>query len=413
MSSFIQGGKCLNSEHIRGLNVYKKRAERIRKYLAEMDLSALVVFDSLNTVYVSGFQLDVEPWERPVATVIPLEAEPFMILNELSINHYRYGLENNEHWIKDVIYYDEHPRLTKRHYYTQDFPRLLCETLEERGIFKGCIGVDNSDSTLEKWVGYYLHDLKVVDASKLLREMRLVKDEYELDLMRKAAELTDYGLEKMKEAIKVGKSNLEVGHEVAYEIAKEAAKKYPVDVSIEISAGFTGTGPEGAMPHGWRMPNGRKIEKGDTLLAVVGVRLNKYWVEDERTFIVGKPSEKQKRFFDVVTEGQRKAIEMCVAGNKVSDIDAAALKVIEDAGFGDYVFHRTGHGMGLGGHEYWHDMAFNNKIMQPGMVTSVEPMLCVYGLGGFRHSDTIVIGKYEPEVLTKYTKELENLIISA
>ena len=399
---------------LNSLNVYKNRAERIKNYLAKKDLKALVVLDSLNTIYVSGFQLDVEPWERPVATVIPLDGEPFMILNELSMNHYQYGLEKNAHWIKDVRYYDEHPRITKRRYYVRDFPLLLCETLEEKGIFEGRIGFDATNLGLEKQMNFYLPDLKVVDESKLLREMRLVKDEYELDLMRKAAELADYGMEKMKEAIKVGKSNLEVGYEVAYEISKEAAKRYPTDVSIQIAAGFTGTGPEeGAMPHGWRMPNGRRIQVGDTLLAGIGVRLNCYWVEDERTFIVGKPTEKQRKFFEVATEAQRKAIEMCVAGNRVSDVDAAALKVIEDAGFGDYVFHRTGHGIGLGGHEYWHDMAFNHRIMKPCMVTSVEPMLCVYGVGGFRHSDTVVIGEKEPEVLTKYPKELEDLIISA
>ena len=399
---------------IKNLGVYKKRTERIRQYLAERDIKALIVFDSLNTIYISGFQLDVDPVERPTATVIPLEAEPFIILNELSINHYRYGLEKNAHWIKDVIYYDEHPRLTKRRYYTRDFPRLLCESLEERGIFKGTIGVDSSFHKFKKWVSCYLPDVTVVvDTSKLLREMRVVKDEYELGLMRKAAELADYGLEKMKEAIEVGKSNLEIGHEAAYEIAKEAARRYPADVSIEISAGFTGTGPEGAMPHGWRMPNGRKIQKGDTLLAVVGVRLNCYWVEDERTFIVGEPNEKHKRFFEVVTKAQETAIKMCVSGNRVSDIDAAALKVIEDAGLGDYVFHRTGHGIGLGAHEYWYDMAFNHRIMKAGMTTSVEPMLCVYGFGGFRHSDTVVIGEKEPEVLTKYSKELEDLIIPA
>lgn len=390
----------------------KKRAERIRKYLAERDLKALVVLDALNTIYVSGFHLDVEPWERPVATVIPIDAEPCIILNELSTNHYRYGLEKNELWIKDVRYYDEHPRLTNRRYYTRDFPLLLSETLEEKGIFKGRICVDSAPSTLEGWIRPHLPDVQVVDASLLLREMRVVKDEYELDLIRKAGELSDYGQGKLQEKIKPGKPEVVIGHEAACEIAQEAAEKYP-DYSIEVRVTFTGTGPFSAMPHGWHRPSGRKIQKGDSLNSVVSVRLNKYYVENERTYFVGRPTKEQKRYFDVVTEAQKKGVEMCVAGNKVSDIDAAALKVIETAGLGDFVFHRTGHGIGLAGHEYWHDMSFNHRIMKPGMVTSVEPMLCVYGLGGFRHSDTVIIGKDKPEVVTKYTKELEDLIIPA
>ena len=393
-------------------NVYKRRINGIREFLAKRDLNALVIFDSLNTIYVSGFFLDVEPWERPVATVIPLDGEPFMILNELSINHYRYGLEKGFHWIKDVVFYDEHPRLTGRRYHTSDFPYILCNMLMDRGIFKGDIGFDTHNFVVKRVFKHNLPRVKVYDAGWILREMRLVKDEYELDLMRKAAELADYGLEVMKNTIEIGLSNVEVGHKVAYEIAKEAAKRYPSDVSIEVSAGFTGTGPEGAMPHGWRMPNGRRIQEGDTLLAVVGVRLNCYWAEDERTFVVGKPTDKHIKFFDVVTRAQIKGVEACVAGNKVSDIDAAALKVIEDAGFGDYVFHRTGHGIGLGGHEYWHDMAFNHRIMKPNMVTTVEPMLCIYGFGGFRHSDTVVIGSDKPIVLTKFPKDLDYLTVS-
>ena len=394
------------------LSFCKKRGERIRKYLAERELDALAVLESLNTKYVTGFQLDVAPWERPVTTLIPVDGEPVILLNELSVNHYKYGMEKDFFWIKDVRYYDEHPRMVKRRYYTREFPLLLSETLEEKGIWKGRIGVDTSLPQFEGWVKPHLPDLDVVNAGKILREMRLVKDEYELDLMRKSGEISDFAQIKMSEAIKLGKSHVEIGAEVAYAIAKEASKKYPKDVSIKPMAGFTGTGIEGAMPHGWCSPSGRVMEKGDTLLNGTGCRLNGYSVENERTWVMGKPTEKQKRFFEVMKEAQQAGVDMCVAGNKVSDIDAAALKVCEDAGFGDYVFHRTGHGMGLGGHEYWDDMPFNHLVMKPGMITSVEPALFVYGLGGFRHSDTVVIGKDKPEVLTTYSKELEDLIIS-
>jgi len=396
---------------LNGLNYYRNRAERIRKYLGTRDLKALAVLDSLNMIYVSGFHLDVAPWERPVATVIPLDAEPFMILCELSINHYKYGVEKNAHWIRDVRYYDEHPRQTKRRYYAREIDILLSETLEEKGITKGKIAVDSGRATFEKWVKPHLPDLQVVDESKLLREMRLVKDEYELDLIRKAGELSDWGQEKMKQAIRPGKPTVAIGHEVAHALALETARRYPEGYAIDVGAGFTGTGPEGAMPHGWLRPSARKIKKGDSLVDGIGVRLNKYGVENERTFFVGIPTDKQKKYFEVATEAQLKSLDMCVAGNRVSDIDAAAQKVIEDAGFGDYIFHRTGHGIGLGGHEYWDDTGFNHRIMKPGMVTSVEPAIYVYGLGGFRHSDTVIIGKDKPEVTTKYTKRLKDLIV--
>lgn len=143
------------------------------------------------------------------------------------------------------------------------------------------------------------------------------------------------------------------------------------------------------------------------------MRLNRYGVENERNYIVGKPTEKQRKIFEVMKEAQMKATEMCVEGNRLSDIDSAAQAVIESAGYGDYIFHRTGHGIGLGGHEYPDDMAYNHRPLKAGMVLSSEPGIYIYGYGGFRHSDTVIVGKNKPEVATKFTKELEGLTIPA
>ncbi|KPV65248.1 MAG: Xaa-Pro dipeptidase [Candidatus Bathyarchaeota archaeon BA1] len=386
------------------------RAKNIREYLAENELKALVVSDVLNTIYVSGFFVDVSPWERPIATVIPLEAEPFMVLCELSINHVKFALEQGRGWIKDIRFYMEHPRHANRLYTRNEWAKLLSETLEERRITRGRIGVDTTPESLEHKLKPHLPELKVVDASKLLREMRLIKSEEELDIIRKGGELTNWAQVKLKEAVEVGKSWIELGAEVTYLMAKEAAKRYP-NYDITVGAGGTGLGPFSAMPHGPGGYDGRKIQKGDVINNGTFASLQRYAVENERTLIVGKPTEEQKKLFEVATEAQERAVEMCVAGNRLSDIDAAAQGVIEKAGYGDCIMHRTGHGMGLGGHEYWDDMPFNHRILKPGMVTSVEPGIYLYGFGGFRHSDTVIIGKDKPEVVTKYTKQLEDLIV--
>lgn len=387
-----------------------KRAEKIREYLAKEELEALAVTNNLNLIYVTGFFLDVATWERPVIAVIPVNKEPFMIHCELSTNHVRFALEHGRGWIKDVRYYSEHPRQTNRLYTVKEWSTLVSETLREKGITKGKIGVDSSPGSLEGKLKPHLPNLSFVDASRLLREMRLMKCEEELDLLRKSGELSDWGQVRYKEAIKVGKRWIELNAEVSYLLAKESAERYP-DYSIRASAGGTGMSIFSAMPHGPGGFSGRKIQKGDVIINGTGARLNYYGVENERTFIVGGPTEKQRRAFEVMTEAQVKAVEMCVEGNKLSDIDAVAQKVIEDAGYGDYIMHRTGHGMGLAGHEYWDDMAFSHRTLEAGMVTSVEPGIYIYGLGGFRHSDTVVVGKKKPEVLTKYTKELEYLTV--
>lgn len=388
---------------------FEKRVERIKQYLVERDLRALVVLDDLNTIYVSGFHIDVATWERPVATVIPLDVEPFMILNELSTNDIRYAQEQKTVWIKDLHFYIEHPRPVNRIHTMREWDRLLCELLEDRKILRGRIGVDTKGSWLKSQLRNHLPELEVVDCGQLLREMRSVKDEYELDLIRKACELGDLGLGHFTETIAVGKTALEIAAETTLKLTSDAVERYS-EYALEVRCSFTGTGPFGAMPHGMRF-NTRKVQKGESLLAVVIVKLNAYVGEDERTFFTGPPDEKQRKFFEVMKKAQAAGVEQCVAGNKLSDIDSAASKVIEDAGYGQYIFHRTGHGIGLGGHEYPHDMAFSYRALEPGMVFSVEPAIFVYGFAGFRHSDTVIIGKEKPEVATKFSKELEDLIV--
>ena len=395
-------------------SILEERGKKIREYCAENEIDALAVMDNLNYTYVTGFFIDVAPWERPVVAVIPVDGEPFMIHCELSTNHIKYALEQGRGWIKDVRLYTEHPRQVNRLYTVREWSTLASEVFREKGLIKGRIGVDVGPMALERRLKPHLPELKFVDEGRLLREMRLIKGKEELDLIRKAGDLSDWGQVRYKDAIEVGKPWQVLNAEVTLLMVQEAAKRYPVysySRSSGIYASGTGMSVFSAMPHGPGGYDGRKIQKGDVIVNGTGARLNGYGVENERTFIVGEPTEKQRKAFEVMTEAQIKGVEMCVEGNKVSDIDAVCQEVIEKAGYGDYIMHRTGHGIGLGGHEYWDDTAFNHRIMKAGMVTSVEPGIYIYGFGGFRHSDTVIIGKTKPEVTTKYTKQLKDLIV--
>jgi Xaa-Pro aminopeptidase len=388
----------------------EERGNRIRKYLDENDLRALVVLNDLNVTYVSGFFVDVSTWERPIAAVIPCDEEPFMILCELSMNHVKYALEHGRGWIKDIRFYAEHPRQVNRMFSVREWSLLFSEALYERGITRGKIGVDSDPTMLERRLKTYIPELTYSDVSRLLREMRLIKCEEELNLIRKAGDLTDWGQVKFREAIEVGKSWLELGAEVTYLMAQEAVRRYP-NYSIRVNAGGTGLGEFSAMPHGPGGYDGKKIQTGDIIINGTFAMLQHYCAENERTLIVGEIKEKQKKLFEIMLEAQTKAIDMCIEGNRVSDIDAAAQEVIEKAGYGNHIMHRTGHGIGLAGHEYWDDMAFNHRILEEGMVTSVEPGIYIYGFGGFRHSDTVIIRKDKPEVVTKFPKDLKDLLV--
>jgi Xaa-Pro aminopeptidase len=154
------------------------------------------------------------------------------------------------------------------------------------------------------------------------------------------------------------------------------------------------------------------FEKGHGVVNIIVARLSGLVVESERTLFVGKPNDRQVSAFAAATEACEAAAEQMVAGTPVSHADAAAQAVYDKAGFGEYINHRTGHGVGIIGHEYPEDMPFLHRPFMENEVYSSEPGIYIYGLGGFRHDDTVVVGKKKPEVLTKRSKKLEDQIVA-
>lgn len=199
----------------------------------------------------------------------------------------------------------------------------------------------------------------------------------------------------------------ELDLEVARRMAVEGAARFRGD-RVEVRV-FSLSGPASASPHGTGADAGMRFEKGDGVVNIIIVRLNGLVVENERTLFMGAPrSEVQRKAYAAATEANLAAIEKFVAGTPVAEVDAAAQRVIEQHGFADHIMHRTGHGMGIAGHEFPEDMAFNYRPLEEREVYSCEPGVYIYGVGGFRQDDTIVVGKTRPEVLTTRSKRIED-----
>jgi Xaa-Pro aminopeptidase len=164
------------------------------------------------------------------------------------------------------------------------------------------------------------------------------------------------------------------------------------------------SGTRSAFPHGGC--TNRKIRKGEFVVIDLGAKYNNYCADLTRTFIIEKPSPKQKRIYEVVLEAQRKALETIRAEVKASDVDAAARKVIEDAGFGKYFVHGLGHGVGLDVHEAPSLNPEGKETLKVGNVVTDEPGIYIAGYGGVRIEDTILVHKDKAERLTKADYEL-------
>jgi len=384
------------------------RCHLMRELMEASALNALAFASGDFFQWVTNFHVDVQTWERPIAVVVPREGEAFALMNELSTNHLRGTLERGTMWVGAVTIYSEHPRLGQRVPLRSQWAEALADLLRQHGLDASRIGVESASGPLGRTAAL-LSDLKLVPCLPELRALRFVKCGEELDVHRAAGSLSDWGQARYRENIRPGRRLQELDFTLAAMIAEEAARRFPGE-NVDIRC-MTLSGPASASPHGDGMPTGAAIEQGHGIVNICNVRLNGMMTENERTFFVGKPTNEQATFYETARAANEAGAAAAVAGSPVSGIDAAAQAVIEQAGFGDLILHRTGHGMGVQGHEYPDDMPFCHRPLLAGEVFSVEPGLYVYGLGGFRLDDTVVIGQM-PEVITRAPRDIRSNTIA-
>lgn len=388
-----------------GTEVRDWRFGLMRELMDREGLDALAFTTADFFQFATNFSTDVQTWERPIVCVVPRDGAPFAVLNELSTNHWRYAAEDQRLWVSDAAFYAEHPRLGGRLPLASQWPDMVAEKLKSAGLARARIGADAGGGPLAR-AAALLPQARLEPAVAAMRALRWVKHPEEIALMREIAALSDWVQDRYREAIRPGRLVQEMDMAMAVQMAEEGARRFPGE-HLEIMRCWTLSGPASAAPHGDGRQAGARIEAGHGLVNIVIPRVNGLVVENERTWFCGKPTPQQARLFEAATAANEAASAAAVAGAPVCAIDAAAQAVIERAGFGEHVLHRTGHGMGTLGHEFPEDMAFNTRPLLEREVYSAEPGLYVFGLGGFRHDDTVVVGA-TPEVLTRAPKDLRS-----
>jgi len=222
-------------------------------------------------------------------------------------------------------------------------------------------------------------------------ELRKVKDENEIELMRKAAELTSEGMRVAYETVASGIREYEVAAEIEYAMRKQGSYGTAFETIVA-------SGPSSAFPHGGCSE--RKIRKGDLVVVDVGATYKYYHSDMTRTLVAGKPSEKQKKLYQIVKTAQEKALEAVKPNVKAKDVDAVARKIIADAGYGKFFVHSLGHGVGLEVHEPPTLSPESKDTLTAGNVVTGEPGIYLIGYGGVRIEDTVLVQKNGAEKLT-------------
>jgi len=273
--------------------------------------------------------------------------------------------------------------------------RLAIQHMAE--LLEGTFGFESAHLTYAAYEVLRDGGLELVPRSGLVERLRVVKDEGELEKIRRAAEITNRAYEQFAEEKFVGRSEKELAWRMTSLLHELGAE----DVSFEtIVAG----GANGAQPHA--DPTDRPIEPNTTVVVDAGGVLDGYCSDCTRTFATGELPDELARAYQTCLEAQLKGLEAARAGVEARDTDAAARSFIDDAGLGEKFGHGLGHGVGIDVHEAPSVAATSEDTLVANNVCTIEPGIYLEGVGGIRIEDLVVITDGEPEVLSSFPKEL-------
>ncbi len=241
-----------------------------------------------------------------------------------------------------------------------------------------------------------VESLKLIPLNSRLEPLRHAKTKAELDMIKKAAKITDAAMAAVNDLAKPGMTERALAWELEKHMRENGADGLAFDIIVA-------AGPNGAMAH--HHPSDTKLKEGDTIIVDMGAMLNGYHSDLTRTFFLGNtPDETFKIVYDLVHTAQKNALNNMKAGMTGQEIDALAREVIEDAGHGDKFGHSLGHGVGLNIHEGPSLSSMYDKDINAGSVVSVEPGVYLPGWGGVRIEDLVVVTPDGPEFLSNCPK---------
>ncbi|MEL7563423.1 MAG: Xaa-Pro peptidase family protein [Dehalobacterium sp.] len=364
-------------------SIYVQRRNELLKNLAKRGIEKVIVGKPLNIYYFTGIMIN--PYERFVALLLDVKNNSCLMI-----------LPNLE---KEIASIKGIPEILHRD--DEDPVLKLQEVLAECKILG--LETDYFSMKLGEKFRLGLPEMELIDISRVIENCRLYKGQEEIEAIRQAAEYGDQSLAEVKDLIKVGCSE----KEIQFALLQAMSKKTGVNTDMFVVQVLGGA--RTANPHGY---SGDYIfQNGDAVAIDYGVYYGRYWSDYCRTFFIGEPDPKLKEIYHIVLEAQTTAINLIHPGIPIREIDLAARKIIEKAGYGEFFIHRLGHGIGLDIHEYPKIHQQNGDLIEEGMVFTIEPGIYIPQLGGVRIEDDVVVTMTGAKVLNKYPKDYESMIL--
>lgn len=353
---------------------YQKRIESARHLMTEAGVDLLLLSIGADLPYLTGYE--AMPLERLTMLVLGNRGDPVMVVPELEAPRVASGPFDVRPWkeIEDPLGIVAHLAADARNAMLGDQTwSVFLLGLQERmpaTVFRS--------------------------ATPLTRRLRIRKDPEEIARLRRAGAGVDRVVERLKTTHFNGRTERDLARQVTTMITEEDHD--------QALFWIVASGPNSASPH--HEPGNRIIEKGDLVVVDFGGKHGGYCSDSTRTFSVGEPSAQQREVHEVVGRAQQAATGAVRPGARADEIDRVARQVIVDAGYGEHFIHRTGHGIGLDGHEHPYLVEGNGETLEPGMCFSVEPGIYLAGRFGVRLEDIVTVTDVGVEVLNNSDRSL-------
>jgi Xaa-Pro dipeptidase len=367
------------------------RIERVRAMMAAQNLNYYVAFSPDNVFYLTNFANFVH--ERPFILVVARSGPLQFLVPKLEIPHVRTRAIGD----LDLVAYFEFPA-PAGDTWADHFAPLFAEGAR--------IGVES------------ICPLQVYEAipgervrTDIIDDVRMVKSDYEIGRIAYACDIVSLAHQRLLAGARPGRTVPEVTSELSGMMMAQILEDYPSTnmLATRLTVVFQ-PGSVSHDPHNFTDLN-MAMEEGGPHVSIINGVINGYGAEVERTFFLGHVPEKAVAPFQVMMEARRLAFELTVPGNSMSEVDRRVTEVFKKAGYEAFLLHRTGHGIGVTGHEAPFLAEGYHRVIEPGMFFSIEPGIYLPGIGGFRHSDTVMTTEDGNLMLSDGPVEMEDLTL--
>ena len=353
-------------------SIYAKRQSALKSVLEKKGLDGILISNLTNIKYICGFT------GSAASCLVTPEGQYF-------ISDGRY-IEQSKEQVKGFDCYLD---------MSSHFNQIKNNKLNPDGLKLAFEGSHMSFTQYENMVALF-SGTSWENTSMILEDLASVKDNYEIECIRTAVEITDKVYEEIIPMLRPGFTEQQV--------ANEMVSKYREYAEGEAYSPIVATGPNGALPHA--IPTDREFRKGDFIVIDAAAKYGGYHADMTRTPVVGEASEKHREIYAIVKEAQKRGCEIAKAGVPCKDVDFATRDYIDQMGYSEFYTHGTGHGLGLEIHTSPRFSPQSDQILEKNNVMTIEPGIYLAGWGGVRIEDDVIIGDNDCEILNKTTKEL-------